>query len=629
MRSYRAVSWMRVVILVVGSIGLLWAQQTDPTRQNPPAAAQTAGPVATIKVSTRMVTLQVSVRDSKGHPVTGLTAADFQLFEQIPPKKDQRPQKIAAFQQMNVAAIAAADKGSMQLPAGVYSNLVTMQKMPVPPTILLMDGLNTSLGAQMQVHRQMVKLLGSIPPEIPVAVFLLDRNLHLLQNFSTDRTLLRAAVEHALSLSGQELNPMDVRADPDALSRIVEDNPPPPPPVPANGATVGAELLQTRNSAISQQVQQLQNFEREASTSLITTRVQITLDAFRSIARHVAGYPGRKNLLWVSSSFPLAIFPDSDFKFAGSGEFQDKFTVLANALSDAKIAVYPMDPAGLEAQNFYDASNRPSARNASVGTQTSATLIREEGARDSNQETMRHLAAETGGQVCVNNNDLADCVKKAVDDGSTYYELAYYPDSAEWKGEFHHIILKTQRSGVHLSFRQGYYANATPAVETADSKHVQAELQEAACRDLLTSTTILVMAQSIPAAAPDQAKYFIAIDPNALSFVPTAEGRKLSVLVAACSVNKDGTPIQFLQQPTDTTLTEQQYIALLAQHGFSRTLEFAPTPGTVRIRLLVRDNSSGKMGSVDLPYPNPGAKPSDTASAGCDAQGKCNPPAPK
>jgi len=97
--------------------------------------------------------------------------------------------------------------------------------------------------------------------------------------------------------------------------------------------------------------------------------------------------------------------------------------------------------------------------------------------------------------------------------------------------------------------------------------------------------------------------------------------------VAACSINKDGTPIQFLQQPTDAMLTDQQYSALIAQHGFTRTLEFAPTPGTVRIRLLVRDNSSGKMGSVDMPYPT--VKPADTASADCGVQGPCNPPAAK
>ena len=614
---------MRTLVLTVGFISVLSAQQPAPQKEQGASQGSLGAPSATIKVATRMVTLQVSARDSKGHPITGLTAADFQLFEQVPPKKEQRPQKIAAFQQVNVATIAAADKGAVQMPAGIYSNWVTMQKVAVPPTILLMDGLNSTVAAQMQVHRQMVKLLGSIPLDIPVAVFLLDRNLHLLQNFSTDRTLLRAAVDRALSVSGQELNPTDVRSDPDALSRIVEDNPPPPPPPPSGAAgVVGAELMQTRNSAISAQVQQLQLFEREASTALISIRVQTTLDAFRSIARHVAQYPGRKNLLWVASSFPLAIFPDSDFKFAGIGEFQDKFTTLANALSDAKIAVYPMDPAGLEGQSFYDASSRPSAKNVAVGTQTSAVLMREERTRDSNQETMRHLAAETGGQVCVNNNDLSDCVKKAVDDGSSYYELAYYPDAADWKGEFHRIILKTRQSGIHLSFRQGYYASSTPASQAEDAKHIQAELQEAACRDLLTSTAILLMVQKIPASAANQVKYFIAMDMSTLTLPQTADGRKLSVVVAACAMDKDGAPIQFLQQPSDATLNDQQFNALLAQHGFTRTLEFAPAPGTVRLRLLVRDNGSGKMGSVDLPYqsdPSSNAAKSGCVGPPCDA----------
>jgi VWFA-related protein len=583
--------------------------------------------MTTLKVSSRMVTLEVSARDGKGHAVTGLTADDFQIFEQIPPKKDQRPQRIAAFQKVSIATIAAADKGGMQMPAGVYSNLVTMQKVAVPPTILLLDGLNTNLAASIQVHRQMVKLLASIPQEIPVAVFLLDRNLHLLQNFSTDRTLLRTAVDRALSIGAQELNPTDVRADPDSLAELVQDNPPPPPQPPPGAAQVSTELQQNRNSAISDQVAQLQHFEREASTTLVTIRVQITIDAFRSIARHVAGYPGRKNLLWVASSFPLAIFPDSDFKFAGQAEFQDKFALLAGTLSDAKIAVYPMDPSGLEAQGFYDASSRPSARSASVGTQTSAALMRDEGARDSNQETMRQLATETGGQVCVNNNDLADCVKKAVDDGSSYYELAYYPDNGNWNGEFHRVIVKARQAGVHLSFREGYYARATPPPGGDDTKRLQTELQEAACRDLLTSTNILVMAQSIAPDDPTQVKYFIAMDPNRISFVPTTEGRKLSITVAACSLNKDGAPIQFLQQPTDATLTEQQYSAVMAQHGFTRTLGFPAAAGTARIRLLVRDNANGKMGSVDMPYQN--APAADTAHRGCVGPGPCDTTAPQ
>ena len=555
--------------------------------------------MTTLKVTTHMVTLQVVARDSKGQPIRGLHAADFQVTEQVLPKKEQRPQRIASFQEVSVAALAAADKGSIVMPAGVYSNLVTMQKVPVPPTILLVDGLNSSVAAQMQVRRQMIKLLGSIPTDIPAAVFLLGRNVRMLQNFTTDPRLLRAAVEKALSLDNKDLGTVDPHDDPSALSNVLADNPPPPPQPPQGGSQVGAELLQDK--AVSGQMTFLRTFEKEAFTAQVTMRVQLTLDAFRSIARHVSGYPGRKNLLWISSSFPLALFPDSDFKFAGMGDYQDQFASLGRALADAKIAIYPMDPAGLEAQSFYDASAQPGARNVAVGTATSATLMRAESSRSASQDSMRQLAAQTGGQVCVNNNDLSDCVRKAVDDGSTYYELAYYPDSGSWTGEFHRITVKTIKGGSRLAFREGYYARTDNTDNEKDSAKVSST-QQTACHDVLTATTILVMAESVSPDHPEQTKYFLAIDPRFLTFTQMPEGRSLSLMVAACSFDSTGKPLQYLQQPTDMKVSEKDYAGLMAQHGFPRTIEFAPPPETARIRLVVRDMPSGQVGSVEVPY---------------------------
>jgi len=577
------------------------AQQKNTAQKNGPESPQQSAATTTLRVTTRMVTLQVVARNAKGRPVMGLSPNDFQVFEQVPPRKEQRSQRIAAFQEVSIEAIAAADKGAMQLPSGVYSNLVTMQKMPVPPTILLVDGLNTSVSGQMQVHRQMIKLLGSIPLDIPVAVFLLDRNLHLLQNFTTDRTLLRAAVQRTITTNGSELSPIDVREDASALATLVQDNPPPAPAPPPGAGGASPELQQRQNAAISEQVQRLQQFEREAFSTQVTIRVRITLDALRAIARHVSGYPGRKNLIWISSSFPLSIFPDSDFKFAGMEEYQDQFAALANTLSDSKIAVYPTDPAGLEAGSFFDASARPPARAAAIGTVTSATVMREESVRSSNQLTMTQLAEQTGGRVCVNNNDLSDCVKKAVDDGSSYYELAYYPDSGGWNGEFHRVLVKTTQPGLRLAFREGYYARPQGA-ELAKESGKPNELQEAACHDLLTATSILVMSQSVPPEKPGDAKFFLAIDPRQLTFNAAGGSRNLSMTVAACTFDKAGNAIQFLQQPTDLTVNDKDYGTLMSQHAFTRTLAFPPNPNTYRLRLVVRDNASGRMGSVDLPF---------------------------
>src|SRR5450432_3735160 len=87
-------------------------------------------------------------------------------------------------------------------------------------------------------------------------------------------------------------------------------------------------------------------------------------------------------------------------------------------------------------------------------------IDREDTKRISSQDSMKELAEQTGGRICVNNNDLADCVKTAVNDGTSYYELGYYPEAGDWHGEFHRIVVKTTQSGVHLAYRAGYFARA-------------------------------------------------------------------------------------------------------------------------------------------------------------------------
>ena len=108
-------------------------------------------PVATFQATTRMVTLLA--KDSRGRHATGLTAADFQVFEKSPSRgKQPHEQKIAAFREVRMADLAGREKISVPAPEGTYTNLVTLQKEPVPPTILLVDGLNTPLEHQAQVH---------------------------------------------------------------------------------------------------------------------------------------------------------------------------------------------------------------------------------------------------------------------------------------------------------------------------------------------------------------------------------------------------------------------------------------------------------------------------------------------
>ena len=195
-------------------------------------------------------------------------------------------------------------------------------------------------------------------------------------------------------------------------------------------------------------------------------------------------------------------------------------------------------------------------------------------------------------------------MKRAIDDSSSYYELTYYPSDKNWHGEFRRISVKTTRPGVQLSFREGYFARESDATISAkDAKDTDVHISQAACNDFLTATSILVEASAVPSDQPGQTKYFLVIDPNALSFGPLEGGvRSVQIELATCMFNARGLPLQYNRQSIGQKFSETEYQSIKA-HGISHAISFVPKPETARVRLLVCDTRTGMIGSVDLPYP--------------------------
>jgi VWFA-related protein len=566
--------------------------QTSPPKIEPPAV---------LKVTTRLVTVDVVARDRHGNAVRDLTAKEFEIAEQSGSHKSQ--QQIASFRLLDRSLKNASEPetAGLQLPAGVYTNLVSTKNLSSPPTILLVDGLNTDATTQLQVRQQMIRLLASAPSEVPMAVFLLGRELRLLQSFTTDTKLLHAAAQRALSLEGTNLQAKDARDDTLSHSSLLEQM------AGAEGQSDvpgGAPQGNNSNALLARRALELQRFEREQYAESVDNRVRMTFDALRLIARHVSGYPGRKNLIWLSSAFPLAITPDANLtmvaKFSGMRNYGAEMTAVASALTDAQIAVYPVDPRGMQTQELFDAQSRGKANPFSEG----ATLNRESNVRFTTQDAMQSLARETGGKVCLNNNDLSECVKRAIDDSSSYYELSYYPNDRNWHGEFRRTSVKTLRSGVQLSYREGYFARESDdTIWAKDAKATDAHLSQAACNDFLTATSIFVEASALPPDQAGQTKYLLVIDPNAVSFgASDGGGQSVQMELATCMFNARGLPLQYNRQSLAEKFSENEYQSVKA-HGISHTISFVPKPETARIRLLVCDTRTGMIGSVDLPYP--------------------------
>ncbi len=595
------------------------AQQNPPA--NPPPAAKSP-----LKTQTRLITIDVVATDSHGAPVRGLKADDFRVFD-----SNHGPQRITQFQFIDATAKAKLAPALAAAPsstgAAVYSNQ-SVERLAVPPTVLLMDALNTQIEDQSQVHQHMLKLLETLPSNTPIAVFILGHTLHVVQGFTTDPTLLRAAVDHSLRAQDIAGNPQD---DPNSASSTA---------VALNGDT---ETPAT---------QALEQFEQMTYVEQTTVRVDETTDAMISIAKYLAGYPGRKNLLWFSSAFPIWISPTSDAggnpamglspsttkipgqEFENSASYKEKVEQATEALTDAQVAVYPVDARGLEPDQIYTTTQSPRINRYNTGASLGSQISRQQGEVENEQATMDAVAEATGGKTCKNTNDLAGCVQAALNDSSAYYELGYSPDGVAWDGKFHKISVKSSEHGVRLRYRDGYFATDV----TALAKQSPEKLLEQACRDVLPSTAIPLTVQPIaqtknsqPSQDAGQVRYLLTIAPAALTLASDSGARRLNLQVALCDYNAKEDSFQLFPRNIARPVSDSLYQTWQST-GLRDIFDYSAKQEDRRIRFAVLDVASGATGAVDAPaHPIQFADlPADLAPPAASGVARANAtPAPK
>lgn len=339
--------------------------------------------------------------DGRGNPIKDLTAADFVL------RDERRPQKIAFLN-----GRGAEPPPPPKLPAGVYSNLASSE--PTTMTVVLLDALNTEVYDQIYAKQQLLKFLQQLNPDDAYAVYMLGlRQLRVVQAMTTDHAQLLAAIGGTKA----EINPE------------------------LGGATY--EIDPTNNPNINFVVQQM----TDRSVQFVADeRARRTARALQLLALHLSRYPGRKNLIWFSGSFPFTLDLDLlQLREPSRSSFRE-ITEAAQALNDSNVAVYPVDARGLMA---------PAMPNV-VGPRGVQPTGLDLGIAE--HESMELLAERTGGQAFFNRNDVQKAIREAIDRSSFAYTLGFYPDHTKWDGKFHELKLECVRKGVHLIYRHGYFA---------------------------------------------------------------------------------------------------------------------------------------------------------------------------
>lgn len=541
-------------------------------------------PLPTIRANTRMILVSVVATDKSG-PVTDLAAKDFSVLEA------GRPQKLSAFAfEKPVLSDHAfsVQKTASAIPANVYTNRPDYLLAPGPLTILLIDALNTPIQDQIYFRQELLRYVETqVKPGQRLAIFLLESDLHLLQDFTSDPELLRRAVESFQPRTSLQLAQEQFYA--------------PPPPSDPKAGPAYLKMLRT-----------LKQLAADHGEVTANQKVAATLAAFRTIARSVAGYRGRKNLIWMSASFPLAYQAQLAFSFEPSRiqyyrNYEREIRQTANIMGDAQISIYPVDARGLEGAATVDASKPMSDE---LGEAYSGATFAEVSARSSDdrlnaQASMEEVADLTGGRAFKNRNDIDHAVALSVADGSSYYTLAYHPTNKSWHGEFRKISIRVARKGVHLRYRDGYFA----ADAGQELRNRDAELVQALRSDAPPATMVVFDARVFPARIelPEREygtkKYLVdfMVDARTISsqLLPDG-GHHFNLEFHAVAFSPDGV----LAAHADTQLNTWASRAndeVIRANGLPFHTSLQLGPGRYKVRLVVRDVRTGYLGSVDVP----------------------------
>jgi len=211
-------------------------------------------------------------------------------------------------------------------------------------------------------------------------------------------------------------------------------------------------------------------------------------------------------------------------------------------------------------------------------------------------ETENTVAQETGGKVFRNTNDLADAVKTAVDDSSAYYVLGYYLDQTMLDGKFHALKVKVNTPGVKVRSRAGFYA-----LDAQAWRKRQDEGANAARLGGLAATGVLFEAQPVKPPQGQSARVDILVDPSTISFGQNPEdSHSIDLNFEVAALQPNGKPEHVETRTVSGDVRDTTYRQFL-QSGIPMKVDMPLTAGRHLLRITVRDNLTGHLGSLDVP----------------------------
>lgn len=547
-------------------------------------AAQEALPPGPVRETAEVALVEVPVRvtDRDGRPLGGLTQEDFTLLD------DGRPQQILGFDAIDLAEKVHPGAGEAPPPAARRRFLILFDFSFARPK---------SVVAARRAAKELV-LHGLGENDLAaVATYSVERGVRLLATFSSDRAQVARAIETLGLEAPTELrDPLAFAFDTTALRG-------------GAGPNASSERGGSRVGDLIDALQTMSSLHRARADEYARGRVRHLVQSFRDLAQTLAAVEGRKDVIYLSEGFSGRYLVgeresdqesqwliqgelwkvDADKRF-GSSSLRSELGEMGEIFRRSDTVMHAVDIAGIRNENTAETEAIP----------LDAAQV---------ENSLYEIASGTGGEVFRNANDLGGQLSRLMSQTSVVYVLAFRPNRAGKEGKFHKLQVRVAVAGSRVSARAGYYErrgfrHLTPLERSLSAADVIAN--EIPVRDIRTRVLATPFATSETVAAVP-----VLLEIPGADFLEGEGGDRTGLEIYVYASDQDNRLADFFVQTVGVDLTKSR--ERLKAGGFKYYGELALPPGAYRLRALVRNADTGRMGlsvsslqvpafSADQPY---------------------------
>jgi VWFA-related protein len=530
--------------------------------------------------SVKLVLVDVVVRDRRGDVVKGLTANGFDLLE------DGRKQDILSFAYEEITNKAQPMESAAMLSAvGTNAVPVVTGGAAAPPAApaAAADAAPVPLTSEDVAGRRLLTLLfdtSSMQPEDVqkavdsatkwvneqmspadlVAIASIGSSLQVLGDFTGDKEKVLGTLAAFSAADGTAFDAVD------ASTASTDD---------ANN-TATDDTTTTDASA-----QELDTFNND-----------VRLRALKTLAEAMAPIQQQKAILYFSSGMQRS-----------GTDNQVELRSAVNAAVRANVKIYPVDSRGLQAVvPGGDARQGSRGGRSAFSGQAVAQQFTQLQAQ---QETLTTLAADTGGTAFTDSNDFGEAFTKVTRDISSYYIIGFASTNPAKDGRFRRITIRLKnRSDAKVDAREGYYADRDFTHTAKGDREVQ--LQEQLTTQIpATDVPLFVTAGWFRLAAD---KYYVPVSlavPGSAVPPGATPAEKVTLDVAGFIRDERGAPVGRIR---DTMTVPPASAGDLASRQVLYQTGVTLPPGRFSVKLVVRENTTGQMGTFETPIVVPELK---------------------